>query len=565
MSLYFKYYLCIFLLSAESKILESRDEVVEGAFEKYALELKLNQPTFQDIFINSGFQECSKIVQYFIARAGYHTKIIDNGNIKNIHSLRATKHAYIFVFIKTFHAIFTSLANLPDHPFWFNRAFVQFIVCEPFENWYFSNLMLEAIWREKIFNFVLIFFTDKLYVRSFNTFQPEKFLEFTNKTKNDKNLFPNKLRNVHGFNFHVGILRQNANLDNNVSNVLYNKHLEILNTLIKYSNGSLTEVTLKHPPKTLELPFLHFIFMKRVPTIDDYQEVEFISPLHKNSLACLVPKASLIPPYQYFFMIFNFDSLLAFCILILVVAVIVSLANNVNFIQNFFEAYYYLLSGSLPHFIMRPYSSKIIYMFFILFSLLVSVIFHTSLTTDFLTKKYNLEINSVHKLLSSNLTIYVDKDYQDQLPSEIYNRAIPVSNEILLKMIFKRMPNAYILLETFILAILTKRNSDMCTAFHVMREDVVPGYIAYVFPKTSPYVDHIDHFLRLYDSVKSEMLLEDWTRKYQTPPPFKRIEWQHWKGILSILLFGYGISFITLFLEIAFKKFKWCTIFSSLA
>lgn len=201
------YFCVIFLCTAETKLTFQRNgELQANEFEKYTNELILKSQISEIVFIDSHLKECTDIAFFFFEMAVDYVKIIDNERSKNdAKILHTSAHEYVFVFIRKVENFQATLASLSLHLFWNNRSPVQFIVCEPLDDWSFSSFMVQAIWREDIFNFVLVFRTDKLYVRSYNLFSPQRFLELTNLPKNHTNLFPNKLRDVNGFKLRIGV------------------------------------------------------------------------------------------------------------------------------------------------------------------------------------------------------------------------------------------------------------------------------------------------------------------------------------------------------------------------
>lgn len=552
------YHLATFFVITETHLREKINNNNESDFKNYTLELEL-EPAYSEImFIDSYSRECANIVEDFFKRFVDNPKIIYNST-KIGQKIACTKNPeYIIVFIKNAPSFTSTLSSLLQN-LWFNRANIQFVICEPLIELHNNYFMLEAIWRENIFNFVLIFKYDKLYVRSINKFSQKRILELTAKPKNVSNMFPKKLRNVHGFKFRVGVasIKKTGKVPNEIITA---KDKENLDSFFKYINGTIQIVKLGHEHKSFEWPSIHFSFIRQFPSLDILNEVEFVTPCHKNSLVGLVPKAELISPYNYFFMLFDYYSVLSFIGILILVALIAGLENNFLFLESFFEAIRIFLGGSVPKFSQKPISTKIMFVSFMVSVLLGGVIFNTSLTTLLLTKKYNKNIDSISDLTKSNLTIFVSREHYHLLPSSIQNKTLLVSQEILFTMISQGFPNAYITLESLILVILQMEDDDIprkvSRTFHVMKDTIVPGYNMYVFPKNSPYVDEISRFFRIYDTLTSKVLLEDYITYQNCAQLFNKIQWVQWKSIFSILIIGYFISFIIFLLELLIKKFS---------
>lgn len=530
------------------------DEYVEMEFKTYAKALIANEPLTYVVFIN--IYCCPKIANLFILSLEDHIKIIDNGRIIGKESFDTVRPDYIFVFIETIDDFLHSLKNLQDRTFWYNRGFIQFIICKPFKNWSITAYMLETIWKNKIFNFVLVYVADKLEVHSYNMFLPNKHINLTNDEKNDNNLFANKLKNVNGYKFRVGISGLTV-VKTELLKILYQKDLKNVESFIKYINGSATIVNLPPTWNKLFAPSVDFIFMmRRFPTSYLLQDTEFVSPFHKNSIIALVPKSSLISPSKYFFKIFQPDTIVAFCVLHVVIGIIAGFHNRFQFIERLFESFCCFCGGSLPRFNGRPTSSKILFTSLMIFGLLAAVMFKTSLTTNLLLKKYHKNINRISELLEINITLFVDENYRGLLPKRVRNRSVAATSDMIFTMISKGVPQGYISLQSYIMATLeleekNEQQEKISNVFHVMKEDIVPGYTTYIFPKTSPYVDHIKKFFTFHDSLKSQYTLEDMIRKYvDYSSHYERIEWQHWESIFLIVVSGYFIAFIVFLLEL---------------
>lgn len=551
----------ILVCTAEAKLILQRNaQLVASEFETYANELVLGPPLSEIVFIDSHLEECINIADYFFKIAVDYMKIIDNGKFKNKEILLQTSTPeYTFVFMRNAESFQSTLANLPYHSFWYNRAPAHFIVCEPLDDWNFTSFMLRAIWRENIFNFVLVFRTDALHVRSFNIFSPHKFLELTHSSKDHRTMFPNKLRDVNGFRFRIGVFEIPRTEEMN--KMRYEEDTKIIEDFVKYVNGSVDIVRLPDGSEGTEFKSVNFVLKRQFPTIENLNEVEFVRPLYKNSLVGMVPKAKLIPLSQYFHMIFKCDALVFFCSLVIIVAVIAGLGNNGQYIESFFEALDTFFNGSLTNFLQRRPSNKIIYISFMLFSLNVAVIFQTNLSSMLLTEKYYNNINTVNKLCSSTLTIFTDEHHYRLLPKCVQNKTIPISDKVLFSMLSKGTPHAYIALQSSILSAVQLQEDDdepvrIFRHFHIMRETIVPGYTMYVFPETSPYVDQVAHFFEIYETMTSKFLLDDWRNINRMTRKIERIQWQHWKGIFSILICGYALSFAAFVIEIIVNKFN---------
>lgn len=547
------------LLATNPKLTSNSESSIEQEFKHYAADLVLERHNSQIIFIDSNLKTCSKISDQFFEKLTDRVKIVDNGEVVKRKLLKSSAPDYIFVFVPSDRYFFTSLVNLWRHEFWHNRARVQFIFCEPLNDRGFTNLILEAIWRRKIFNFVIVFFTQKLNVLSYNLFSSPKVLELTDVRKNQENLFPNKLRDVKGFKFRVGITTD-ASIGI-LDETIFEEDLENLQEFISYINGTVDYEKLPHGFSEILPPDFDFVLASRFPIVDMLKDVEFVRQFYKDRLAGLVPKASLIPPSTYFFMIMDRGTLLGIMVLLLIVAAIAAISDRSEFTKIFFESVCCLFTGSLPHFLNRSFTTKPVFIFFLTFSMFFAVIFQIILVSMLLSKQIDQNIDTVERLYASNLTIYVDKNQQHLLPESIFNKTVPVSTEVLLLMIFEGVANGYVITQSSILKTLKLKGSKnilekISRIFHIMSEDIIPRYRTYVFPKNSPYVDHIQHFFLTYRSTKSEILLNDWIDSSGRSHQFKKIQRQQLKSVFAILLIGHLFSFSIFVIEICFHKIK---------
>lgn len=153
-----------------------------------------------------------------------------------------------------------------------------------------------------------------------------------------------------------------------------------------------------------------------------------------------------------------------------------------------------------------------------IFNMLLAVTFHTTLLSRFLTKKFDLNIDTAKTFFASNLTLYIDKFHLHFHTESIFNRSVPVSSDVFIMMIFEVIPNGYIISQSYVVAALQLEESEYISDWisrtsHIMNDAIVPEYRTYVFPKKCSYVDQIRHFFRFYYRTKSEILLKDWIKR----------------------------------------------------
>lgn len=306
-----------------------------------------------------------------------------------------------------------------------------------------------------------------------------------------------------------------------------------------------------------------FYFFRTFATYELLEKVYLINPKRKDSLLGVVPQSTLIPPYMYFFMIYDYSSLLILGVLIIIVAFIVKLGREFTMCNAVFTVLRCLFQGSVCCFIKKPPSTKIVLLSFILFSVLNSVFFCTCLTSMLFTKKYYPDIDTIPGLDNSNLKIHIRRLHYRLLPDILKGKVTITSKKGIFEKLHSENKNAFIIPETYILTHIQSGKCSECMAnfheyFHIMRQSIVPGFTTYVFPRSCPYAVQIAKFLKKYDSVDNRHYLQYWKRKYLSVNDDKendKLTFLQWTSIFSILIIGHFLAVLVLILELIVHKY----------
>lgn len=550
--------LLISLLEPSRGFLQFKNDFAEEELDKYASAFELESFSGLTVFVDTHSCDCKRITEQLLKKQANSSVIIDNGISKYMDAKQNfLKSELVLVFIETFDKMMESLHNLRYHKFWNNRAFVQFVICTQVTTDKFVEHFLISIWRENVFDFVLVYVYEKLEVMSYNRFGTRRWLNFTGTKYTKANLFPNKWVNVNGFEFNVGIDGDKP-LNTFENGVWKGEDIELLKEFIGDING-IVKITRISPEKNFMdgSSIFDFTFVRIFPTSNIIGFLEIINPSDRDSLICLVPNAGPVPSYKNFFIIYDSKTFLVLTSLIIIVAIVATVGkSSVDFSRSFFEALCCLFGGCITKFFVRPPSTKVIFLSFIIFSLINLEIFQSQLTSKLLTNKFKGNIDSIRELAQSDLKVFVDDFHYILLPRCIKNKAIPVTTTYLMDMLNEGHPNSYILLESYLQVLLRSKKgkrSKFWRDFHFMREAIVPGFSVYVFPRNSPYVDEISkHFKRRGTNIFDR-------RYFRRQRHFIRrgtIDFDNFVRMFLGPLIGYILAAMVLILEIIWYKHR---------
>lgn len=114
-----------------------------------------------------------------------------------------------FVFVEDIYSIEKVITKTQLYAFWKTEAETHFIICSSVESLTIMPEILDKIWKKNMLNFVVVLVSQKLEVFGYNPFLTTSVLNYTN--SND--LFPDKTRNLYGYQLKVIFFYFNVSTD----------------------------------------------------------------------------------------------------------------------------------------------------------------------------------------------------------------------------------------------------------------------------------------------------------------------------------------------------------------
>lgn len=549
--MYILYFSFALFLSQIISLKVTLKSTIEKEFEKYVSELEFGG-THSDstVFMNSLSCNCTIIIDQFLRKCLNSAKILDNGILmQNQTKQILRKPKFIFIFVPEVKQIFDALNKLLVSKIYKNRALIQFIICSQVSDGQLNSKILKHIWMEKLFNFIVVYVNQKLEVVSYNKFQKRKLLNFTNEKYTLKNLFPQKINNVNGYRFKVGIL-DDPLINHKVKGTWIGKDIENLKVFLRQVNGTAKIVTvISYENLTYDFKGLDFPMINIFPGPELLKKVDIIIPVIKDNLICVIPRVGLVSRIKYFFQMYHYMVIIVLLFALILVAAVSKLGeSSEGFARFLFDSIQCSLGGSVVSLNRRSFSIKVAFLSILIFGALNSAILQTNLTSYLLTNKIDMNINTMEELLNSNFKIYAPHCHYSLLSANLQKKVTSVTSSEFLAKFKQGHLSGYIIQQNHLLTFLEVSSQFRVTfwkRFHWIKESVVPGYSMYIFPKNSPFVSEIDKHLVFFvaHTIRSPVHLKQII-------PNEKIEIDHLASIFYILLVGHAAAALICLIEI---------------
>ncbi|KAG5893773.1 hypothetical protein JTB14_005440 [Gonioctena quinquepunctata] len=438
--------------------------------------------------------------------------------------------------------------SVESYPHFTNRANIQYIICSRVDGKKWLPMTLKKIWKRNIFNFVMVYVYEGLEVISYNAFNRVKITNLTDENRSSSVLFPNKLRDVKGHTFNVGMYPSypmNKKSDGRWDGF----EVRLLNDTINIMNGKVNIVDL--PPREIKdfeidnVKNCDFTFIRKF--LSQTQEgFDFISLFQMDDLVGLVPKNHKCSVSNSEHMI-GFTTSFVLVMILLIVAFIARAGNAFSISEAILALWHILCGGSVSFPRRMPRSSKILFFSFTVFALLLAIIFQTRFTTNLMAKRHKNIIKNIKDLHESNLTIVVSSYHQTYIPEILLEQCVFMDITSVPKSIFNESykNTAFIITNSFSRSVKREYQYQQKTfPFRKMRSPIVPGLSAIWFPLNSPYIDHLRGCIFRSSSLLSREYIFTKKRKQEVEGNTNTVTPQHLQGFFIRVFLSYILAFI---------------------
>lgn len=269
-----------------------------------------------DVTVPAGSSKfCEEYVEVVLKRPGV-SFINHNGHLE----YNLGKISDSFIFVTSLDDLKPIIANIVKT----TARYHHFIICDPLNDKNNVKTVLYHVWKMDIFNFVLVFFYEKLEMLSYNKFVPQKILKF----KNISDIYVDKLDDLGGYGLKVGVYKEYPMVVEK-DGLWSGNDIDVLQALMDSMNAKVIIKDLSSSNLLFDMLDVDFTFARRIwqENLKDYR---LLVNQKRDALVGLVP-IDRIPPDTYFFSIFEADLLFCFCLIIVIVATICKLGKFTSF------------------------------------------------------------------------------------------------------------------------------------------------------------------------------------------------------------------------------------------
>lgn len=385
------------------------------------------------------------------------------------------------------------------------RAYFYFIICQPIEDVSWIKQTMMEIWKNKILHFMISFSHQKiLETFTYNPF----FDKITNlSTFNKQLIYENKLQNMNGYRLHVGFFSDPPRIIEK-NGIFYGIDAMIMMEFGRKLNATI-EIIKPGTAKIVDEKFMKHAFQVRRRKSDfgfvscfaiqeSQSTVVYTYPRRMDGIVVLVPHSSIIPQFYYMFMMFEELIWIFLCVSLFAVTICEYFHLKYKFIPTDFckiltQNWGVMLSLPFPT-VQEFLSIRILLLFWINGCVILSLHFQSFLTSELVTSKFERNIDTLNELKKNSTVIVINQSNFRGIMGQYPRNLIRTRTE------YKIMENitkgdttaAYAIQSSVAELVSMKKTEDGYPVYHIMKELLVPGYTAYLFPADSPYLDAVN-------------------------------------------------------------------------
>lgn len=452
---------------------------------------------------------------------------------------------------------------------------------------------LKRMWEELgVLNCIVVYFDRRVQIVSYNPFLlGGTLVKYTTKRLTSKNLFPDKLNNMHGHVFKVSLFellpryafKNGRYFGPDVS--LLGRILSRINanyTVVEPRNGKTDEDDVNEDiiSGRTDFSFLRVF----ISNFSANGSVQYTYPHKMDDVVAVVAKGLRAPNSSYIILTFSrlfwLLCILAVFVLILVLIVEEKVVHRLfgyrDNTDSYFEIIRVFLNGNTPNFSRASNSKKLIFMSCMRLSVVVYVYFQCTLTGSLLTINYMEDVDKIKQLQATTMEILLPEYFKDIIPRDLnlHHRFVYTSIHDIWKRLMRRDEDVgYIM--TYASAKLINKLAKLkwgAKVYHTTKEHLVPGYACYVFPRNSPYLDKINWLITkdvedgLVFGIQYELedlnAVMNFTVSKEMEPDFNIqkspivLTALHLKAVFIAVVAGYVISFCVFVCELVSHHLK---------
>lgn len=262
----------------------------------------------------------------------------------------------------------------------------------------------------------------------------------------------------------------------------------------------------------------------------------------------LVPKAIKIPNYMIIFWTFHKNVWLLLLLFTFLMTIIFYFLGNCRNLQNsIFEVISIIVMNSTHKNLENKWSVKLFTINFIVTSFIICCAFQSSFTSLLVSPKRFNDINTINELERNGLKLAIGSLLQEAKNLNFTLKTEPKEKKELFTMIRKADPRwGFCLKKTYaeIFAKIIVRNGEL--AYHIVEEELVPGFSSYYFEKNSPYLDEMNKFLLYVEEYGLKFFnMSYFTEKniyFNNDENVSKLNLKQFQSLFCIFIFGNALG-----------------------
>jgi hypothetical protein len=501
----YAFFLTLYKL-AQSRLKEPRETFLEANLHQYFFNYKH--------FVLTEYTSCSYINVNSLSNRDISDWSIKNNQCPSVVAARFfNASGYIpkttgnFIFLESVgDEVKDVVDQVRNYSFWSSRMENHFIICGQVDDKKFLPNLLRVIWERSILNFVVVFVFDRLEVFSYNPFLQDGVtnLSFPGSTRT---LFPDKLRNLHGYQLRVSLF-VDFPLTVKYKGQWLGRDYDRLKMVAEMINATFKIIEAQNDTgyfgayddimeNKSDFCFITHFYMPNI-----FQDVEYTYPHQLNAIVAVVPTRNNTGRNN-FAMFSSFSS--TTWILYLVTLVLFSASRKLSntresFVVLFINSFDTFLGGSVADFYSKPCVVKLKLMTFILGSIIFRTWFQCALISSFIKPDCPQQIDTIEALRESKMTICTSLSLAKIIPTEygLSKQLVVVTPMERQRLLYNLdTSQAYVITIGFAnkyISTLPRTKENL--AFGLLEEIIVPGIGTYYFQKHSPFLDKFSELLQ---------------------------------------------------------------------
>ncbi|RZC39564.1 hypothetical protein BDFB_011123, partial [Asbolus verrucosus] len=415
-----------------------------------------------------------------------------------------------FIFLEAATTIGETIEEIQKYPFWKSRNENHFIICTPVVGTEFLPNFLNYLWRNNILNFVVVFVYKQLEVFSYNPFNNNEIINLTNRAYHSDTLFPDKLKNLNGYELKVSIF-PTIPMTMKIKEEWYGRDYQQLKMVTSIMNATFSlleppaeneNFSHKHAYKDIISGKTDFCFVSHFHEMNHFEGVEFTYPHQNNALVILMPITQNIKKRRNLLSIFKVTIWILITVLIATITVALKLANNLHKDlpgAQFLHVWACFLGVSFPYLRRKHPVIKYQLIMLLLMTIVFRTAFHCLLISSFVNRGSVDKITNISDLENVDLKIYTSESF-GRIVSKSYGlhkKFVFISRRERNKLIYNVEPDVAFL-ETLIFAesfLHGLKIQEKNVPYYILPELLVPGFDNYIFQKYSPYLGKVNECL----------------------------------------------------------------------